>query len=93
MKINNAFVLRNIFDKYILMPVRSNRASNEPILLNEVAALIWRFASNGLTEEQILNNISKYYNLYLGSAEMVSVKHFIAHMMNTNLLFEDNEEE
>ena len=40
MKTNDAFVLRNIYGKHILMPVRSNNASNEPVFLNEVAAYI-----------------------------------------------------
>lgn len=87
MRTNPAFVLRNIYGKYILMPIRTNNASNDPVLLNEVAASIWKAASDCLDAEVILVNLSTSYGLEPSSPEAISIKHFIAQMVNMGLLF------
>lgn len=86
MKTNDAFVLRNIYGKHILMPVRSNNASNEPVLLNEVAAYIWNAASKQLGISEILRNTAQYYNLKSESPELMAVKQFIEQMATMGLL-------
>ena len=88
MQINDAFVLRNIYGKYILMPVCSNSASNDPILLNEVAASIWKKASIYNQREKILKEIGILYGIGQGTAEMLSVDNFISQMLDMGLLLE-----
>ena len=93
MKINDSFVLRDIYGKNILMPIRANNTSNDPILLNEIAAYIWKTASDGLRVEEIIKDIAKCYNLKSESSELIAVKNFIQQTISMGLLIVANEEE
>lgn len=93
MQTNEAFILRNIYGKYILMPIRSNKTSNDPILLNEVAAFIWKAALNQQEYKIILENVSQSYNLKLDSPEMIAVEQFIGQMVTMGLIKVSHEEE
>ena len=86
LKINDAFVLRNIYGKYILMPVRTNSASNDPILLNEVAVSIWNAVDMYQQKDQIVSNLQKQYDLETGSPEIASIERFIDQMYDVGLL-------
>lgn len=63
MRVNPDFVLRNIYGKYILMPVRKNDASDDPVLLNSVAVDIWQSAEQGKAFEEIVQAVSSKYEL------------------------------
>ena len=86
MKTNDAFILRNIYGKYILMPIRSNPTRNDPILLNEVAAAIWNAAMEGIEIKNLISNIAQAYNLLENSSELLAVKQFIVQMVTMELL-------
>ena len=85
MKINEAFILRNIYGKNILMPVHANGVSNDPILLNEVAAFIWNAALNNQEKGMILENVAQEYNLKEKSSELIAVGQFIDQMITMGL--------
>lgn len=94
MKTNKAFILRNIYGKHILMPIRTNDTSNDPILLNDVAAEIWETALKEIEYEDILADMSKSYELKIESPELIAIKKFIDQMIKMKLLItacEENE--
>lgn len=78
MKINSAFVLREIYHVCLLVPVRRNEISKDVISLNSTAALIFKKCQNANSVEQlaeivadefvdmpkaeIINNIMPYIN-------------------------------
>lgn len=86
MKTNDAFVLRNIYGKYILMPIRSNKTSDDPILLNDVAAFIWKVVTACNEREIIMESIMQTYNLQEDSVEVIAVEQFIEQMIKMGLL-------
>lgn len=92
MKVNSSFVLRNIYEKYILMPICANSASNDPILLNNVAASIWEMASYHQERAGLLAGIAQEYELTQDSVELNAVDNFISQMVDIGLLSEDGEE-
>ena len=58
MKAKEGFVLRNIVDEFILMPVGDNIAEFKgTILLNEVSALIWEKLQNPVSKEDLLQAV------------------------------------
>ncbi len=87
--INKDFVLRNIYDKYILMPIRSNTASKDPILLNEVAADIWKTVEKISDRDLIMLTITNIYGLREGTPEMEAVKVFLSQLIQLGLLKEE----
>lgn len=88
MRGNPDFVLRNIYGKYILMPIRKNDASDDPVLLNSVAADIWQFAEQEKNFDGIVAAVSEKYDLQKSSMEEASVKQFINLLIAQKLLVE-----
>ena len=88
MKSNSSLILREIYGKAILMPIRYNEASNHPIYLNESAALIWKMASEVENREELYEKISEIYGLNEESAEGYSIKLFISSMIDQKLILE-----
>ena len=93
LKTNDAFILRNIYGKYILMPVRANYASNEPILFNETAVSVWETAKLGLKADAITKVLCSQYGFECSSPEAVSIDHFVSQMRDMGLLVDDSGEE
>lgn len=88
MKVNPDFVFRNIYGKYILMPVRKNDASDDPVLLNSVAADVWQYAEQEKTFDEIVGAVSQKYDLQKDSMEQAAVKQFINLLVTQKLLLE-----
>lgn len=87
MQTNNAFVLREIFGKYLLIPTRFNEVGNEIISLNEIGSIIWKLASTGLQKEEIIKRIDIMYCLENGSVEESAVDAFIDTLCEKSLLY------
>jgi len=88
MTCNPNFVLREIYGKFILVPFRRNEIGNEPIHLNDVAAVIWKKASESNTANDLLDSITDIYQLTPGSAEQSAVGQFIEQLIQMKLISE-----
>ena len=86
MKQNPNLILREIYGKNILMPIRYNKASNDPICFNEVAALIWKLSDEAKNPSDLLNLVCQSYNLESDSAESAAVEGFISQLMESKLI-------
>lgn len=91
LSLNKAFVLRKIYGKNILMPVRSNQASQDPILLNDVATLIWEEVERNSQRENVIDAIIKIYGLSLDSPEVIAINSFIDQLTEMQVLVEEVE--
>ena len=64
MKVKDGFVLRNIADEYILMPVGDNiRNFNGTLLMNEVSAFIWEKLQNPMSSSDLLTAILEEFDV------------------------------
>lgn len=88
MQVHSDFVLRKVYGKSLLMPVRYNDVSNDPIFLNSVASLIWELAAMGNSNGQIVDEIRKIYQLVPDSMEDIAVKNFIQELIDMKLIIE-----
>lgn len=88
MQVHSDFVLRKVYGKSLLMPVRYNNVSNDPIFLNSVASLIWELAAMGNSKGQIVDEIRKIYQLASDSMEVIAVKNFIQELIDMKLIIE-----
>jgi len=88
MKRNPNFTLREIYGKYILMPIRRNDIASEPIHLNDIAAIIWNQTDDCETSSDLLAAIAELYNLAPESPEQISVKQFIGQLVEMGLISE-----
>lgn len=88
MKTNPDLILREIYDRAILMPVRRNEASDEPIYLNDVAAKIWKETSYCENVNALKKFICEEYDLDKSSAEAYSIQNFIIQLIDKKLIYE-----
>lgn len=87
MKRNSNFVLRNIYGKKVLVPVRVNEVGDDPILMNDVAAEIWSEADNADNVSELINNILKKYNLPNDSVEKQAIEDFVQNLIAIKLIY------
>lgn len=89
MEQNPDLILREIYGKNILMPIRYNESSNDPIYFNEVAALIWKLSDDAKDPTDLLNAVCQSYNLETNSAEAAVVEGFINQLLESKLILEE----
>lgn len=80
-------ILREIYGKSILIPIRYNEASNDPIYLNDVAALIWKMAPVSEDLYELTKSICEIYELCADSVEAYSVEKFIMQLIENKIIF------
>ena len=76
MRQNPDLILREIYGKNILMPIR----------FNEVGALIWKLSDKAKNVTELLNLVCETYNLKIDSAEAVAVEGFIDQLIESKLI-------
>lgn len=86
MRQNPDLILREIYGKNILMPIRYNEASNDPIYFNEIAALIWKLSDRAKNPTELLSFVCDAYDLKTDSAEAASVEGFIDQLIECKLI-------
>lgn len=85
MKINDSFVVREIYGKTLLIPVKANDISKVPICANEEAKEIISSLLKFNNLDEVLNDLSKKYDL---SSENVynDIENFIQVLLNCGLI-------
>lgn len=92
MQKNTAFVMRNLYGKFILMPVTANATSEDPILLNDVANDIWEMADNDMDITAFSQKVNELYGLADNTPEAIAVYQFIQQMIEMGLLIPPSKE-
>lgn len=80
------FVLRKIYGKNILMPIRKNEIGDAPIVLNEVAGVIWDLLVNDITKQQLVSKVCNMYKLKEGSDEQKTIEAFVGQLIDLKLI-------
>ena len=86
MKISQNFVLRQVADTWVILPVGDVIADFDHMMtLNEIGAAIWRQLDEGYTKEQIAKNISSEYDVSYDQA-LEDVEKFVSKLVNFGCL-------
>jgi adenine specific DNA methylase Mod len=86
MRVKDDFVLRQVMDTNIIVPIGSEALQfKKMISLNETGVFIWTLLHNNITEEEIVDAICKEYNVSKECATQ-DVVDFIAQLNNINAL-------
>lgn len=86
MKINENFVLREIYGTAILMPIIRNDVSDSPLYLNEVAAVIWKQAVLHTDRNELLEKLREIYQIEKNSEEDKTLFEFVLQLFDMKLL-------
>ena len=62
MKIKEGFMLRNVADNYVVVPMGKEAADfNGMITLNETGAFMWKCLEKGCTKEELVEKVLEEY--------------------------------
>ncbi len=62
MKIKEGFMLRNVADNYVVVPMGKEAADfNGMITLNETGAFMWKCLEKGCTKEELVTKVLEEY--------------------------------
>lgn len=86
MKIVDGFVLKNIADTNVVVPLGSNTVSFRSVIqLNETGAFLWRLLENDIDEAGLLTALLKEYDIDEQTAK-ADIDEFLATMRKAELL-------
>ena len=83
--VKQGYVLREIADEYLAVPINSGAESSQLIILNPVSALLWKQMQNEKTIEQLVEAVKSEFDVSREEAES-DIKAFIASLKELNLL-------
>lgn len=86
MKIVDGFVLKNIADTNVVVPLGSNTVSFRSVIqLNETGAFLWKLLENDIDEEGLLTAMLKEYDIDEQTAK-ADIDEFLTTMRKAELL-------
>lgn len=88
MKINNNFILKEIADSYMVVPVGNELIDlNAMITLNESGAFLWKLLLNDSTEYELVTAMLKEYDIDINTATE-DIREFVANLRKIGALDE-----
>lgn len=88
MKVKEGFVLREIVDSYIIVPVGQRVVEfNGLISLNECGAFLWRCLSDSKNEQELVDSVRSNYEIDEATAR-ADIQEFIVSLQEKGLLEE-----
>ncbi len=86
MKLVEGFVLKNIADTFVVVPLGTNTVNFRSIIsLNESGAFLWSLLENDKTEEELVSAMLKEYNTDEKTARE-DIASFIENLKKADLL-------
>ena len=88
MKVKEGFIVKKVIDDYVVVPVGDNFMDVSSIInLNETGAFLWQCMENDITEDELVNLLSKEYEVDASEVKD-DVADFIESLKNAKLLSE-----
>ena len=88
MRISNDYLLKTIADEHIIVPIGNAVDINSMITLNDTGAFVWVNIENGLTADQIANELVKEYDIDLATAK-VDINNCIQKLIEYGMVIND----
>ena len=86
MRLNENFVLREIYDVYLLIPIKKNSISNDVVSLNKTSALIFKECSKFEDVHELVENLIRIFNVENDSSIEKELTLYIQEMINQGLI-------
>lgn len=86
---NDWYVVRTVYGKTILMPIRKNKFYDAPIVLNTTARAILDFAENCQTQKQLFELCCSHFQIAADSENGEGVYRFVQQLFSAGILIEE----
>jgi hypothetical protein len=88
-RINSAYIVRDVFGKMILIPYKKTKIGNHPIYLNDTGRLIVQMLEESVSEKELCLRVAQTYNLQSESDEYGQIENFVANLVNMDVVVQD----
>lgn len=89
MRLNENFVLRKIYDVYLLIPVKKNFISNDAVALNKTSALIFKECSKFNNIPELVENLTKLFEVDNRTTVETELELYVKEMINQGLILKE----
>lgn len=89
MRVNSAYVIRDVFGKMILIPYKQTKIGNHPIYLNNTGRVIVGMLDESASETELCNKVAQVYNINPASEEYGQIREFVANLISMNVVVQD----
>lgn len=86
MKVNSAYIVRDVFGKMILIPYRKTKLGNHPIYLNETGRIIVDALEDCDSETELCHRVAQAYNLNTDSEEYGQIEEFVNNLVSMGVV-------
>lgn len=89
MRVNSAYVIRDVFGKMILIPYKKTQIGNHPIYLNDTGRVIIEMLEGSATETELCHKVAQAYNLKPDSDEYGQIEAFVANLVSMDVVVQN----
>ncbi len=89
MRVNSAYVVRDVFGKTILIPYKKTEIGNHPIYLNDTGRVVIQMLEGTTSETELCLRVAQAYNLQPESDEYGQIEDFVANLVRMNVVVRD----
>ena len=89
MRVNSAYVVRDVFEKTILIPYKKTEIGNHPIYLNDTGRVVIQMLEGATSESELCLRVAQAYNLQPESDEYGKIEDFVASLVRMNVVVQD----
>ena len=86
MRVNSAYVVRDVFGKMILIPFKKTKIGNHPIYLNDTGRAIIEMLKNSASENELCLKVAKEYNIKPESNEYRQIAEFVSNLLSMGVV-------
>lgn len=89
MRVNPAYVIRDVFGEMILIPYKKTKIGNHPIYLNDTGRVIVQMLEGTTSEMELCLRVAQAYNLQPESDEYGQIEEFVANLVRMDVVVQD----
>lgn len=89
MKINRAYIIRDIFGKMILMPYLNTKVGNKPVYINDTGRNVILMLNQSHNIKELCKNVADLYSIKENSKEYGMIQDFVQNLMELEIIVEE----
>ena len=89
MKVNSAYIVRDVFGKMILVPYKKTKIGNHPSYLNDTGRVIIQMLEESASEAALCKKVAQAYDIKSTSEEYKQIEEFITSLTSMGVVVQN----
>ena len=86
MKINQAYIVRDVFGKMILIPFLNTKLGNKPIYVNDTGRSVIQMLDRSDDAKELCDNVAQHYSIDDSTNEYKLIQDFIQNLIELEII-------